>query len=62
MLFKIGVLKNLTILEPLFNKDADVRLQNNHGGCFWIFAAANTFSVESGIYYWQSEAATGAVL
>ena len=25
-------------------------LQNNYGGFFWIFEAANTFLAESGIY------------
>ena len=42
-IFKIGVLKNLGILEPLFNKVAGLLLQNTYGGCFWIFATANTF-------------------
>ena len=40
MLFKIGVLKNFKILEPL---PTGLLLQNTHSGCFWIFAAANTF-------------------
>ena len=43
MFFKIGVLKNFTILELLFNKVAGLLLQNTYGGCFWIFAAANGF-------------------
>ena len=41
--FKIGVLKNLVILEPLSNKVAGLPLQNTYGGCSWIFVAANTF-------------------
>ena len=43
MFFKIGVLKNFAILEPFFNKVADLLLKNTYGGCFWIFVAANTF-------------------
>ena len=69
MFFKIGVLKNFAILEPFFNKVADLLLQtpmvaasgflrqqipfsaevaglllqNTCGGCFRIFAAADTF-------------------
>ena len=42
-IFKIGVLKNLGILEPLFYKVAGLLLQNTYGGCFWIFARVNTF-------------------
>ena len=44
MFFKISVLKNFAILEPLSNnKVAGLLLQNTDGGCFWIFVAANTF-------------------
>ena len=43
MFFKIGALKNFALLEPLFNKDAGLLLQNTHCGWFWIFASANTF-------------------
>ena len=43
MYFKIGVLINFALLEPLLYKDAGLLLQNTYGGCFWIFAAANTF-------------------
>ena len=43
MFFKIGVLKNFAILEPLFNKAAGLLLQNTYGGCFQIFAATNPF-------------------
>ena len=43
MFFKIGVLKNFDILEPLSNKVAGLLLQSNYGSCFWIFAAENTF-------------------
>ena len=42
--FKISVLKNLAILEPLCNnKVADLLLQNTYGDCFWIFVGAGTF-------------------
>ena len=35
MFFKISVLKNLAILEPLFNnKVTDLLLQKTYGGCF----------------------------
>ena len=44
MFIKIGVLKNFTVLEPLYNKVAGVLLQNTYGVCFWNFAAADTFS------------------
>ena len=43
MVFKIDILKSFAILEPLFNKVAGLLLQNTYDGCFWIFAAANTF-------------------
>ena len=44
MFFKISVLKNFAILEPLSNnKVTDLLLQNTYGACFWIFVAANTF-------------------
>ena len=44
MFFKVSVLKNFAILEPLSNnKVADLLLQNACGGCFSIFVAANTF-------------------
>ena len=43
MFFKIGVLKNLAVLKPLSNRVAGLLSQNTYGGCFWIFAAANTF-------------------
>ena len=44
MFFKVSVLKNVIILEPLFNnKVADLLLQNTSGGCFKVFVAANTF-------------------
>ena len=43
--FKISILKNFAILEPLFNnKVADLLLQNTYGGCFWMFVAVYTFS------------------
>ena len=43
MFFKIGVLKNFAVLEPLSNKVAGLLLRNTCGGCFWLFAASNTF-------------------
>ena len=44
MFFKVSVLKNVIILEPLFNnKVADLLLQNPSSGCFKVFVAANTF-------------------
>ena len=43
MFFKRGALKNLSRLEPLSNKVADLLLQNTYGGCFQIFVVANTF-------------------
>ena len=44
IIFKISVLKNFAILEPLSNnKVTDLLLQNTYGGCFWIFVAANIF-------------------
>ena len=43
MFFKVGVLKNFAILEPLLNKVADLLLQNTYGGWIQIFVAANTF-------------------
>ena len=43
MFFKIGVLKNFAILEPLSNKVAGFLLQNTYGGCFWLFVAESTF-------------------
>ena len=49
MFFKISVLRISQHVLAL----AGLLLQNNHCGCFWIFAAAN-FSAESGIYCWQS--------
>ena len=51
MFFKIGDLKNSTILEPLSNIDAGLHFQNTYGGCFWIFEVANTFFAEFGIYH-----------
>ena len=40
MFFKISVLKNFAILEPLSNKPS---FTNTYGGCFWIFVAAIPF-------------------
>ena len=31
------------LLLPYFKKDASLFLQNSYSGCFWIFAAENTF-------------------
>ena len=53
MFFKIGVLKNFELLQPLFNKNVGLLLQNTYCGWFWIFKYF--FSAESGIYYWQSK-------
>ena len=40
---------------PVLLALAGFLLQNTYGGCFWIFAAANTFfSTESDICCWQS--------
>ena len=50
MFFKIGVLKNLAILEPVSNKNAGLLLQNTCGGCFSIFAAANTFFQRNSVF------------
>ena len=51
---KIDVLKHFAILEPFFNKVADLLLQNTCGSCFCILAAANTFfSYKSGTYWRQ---------
>ena len=46
MFFKIDVLENFAILEPLFNKDANLLLQNTYGGCFEIFAVAIFFQLD----------------
>ena len=44
LFFKVSVLKNFAILEPLSsNKFADLLLQNTYGGCFLNFVAGNTF-------------------
>ena len=43
MFFKIVVLKNFAILKPLSNNKVVGLLLQNTYGCFWIFAAANTF-------------------
>ena len=46
LIFRIsrsGVLKNFAILKPLSNKLTGLLIQSTCGGCFWVFAAANTF-------------------
>ena len=44
MFFKIGVLKNFAIFtEKHLGWPLQAVWQNTYGGCFWIFAAANTF-------------------
>ena len=54
MFCQIDVLKHFAILEPFFNKVADLILQNTCGGCFCILAAANTFfSYKSGTHWRQ---------
>ena len=51
MFFKISVLKNFAILEPLSNnKVTDLLLQNTYGACFWIFVAANTFPLLNKVF------------
>ena len=37
MFFKVGVLKNCAILEPVSDKVAGLLLWNTYGRCFWIF-------------------------
>ena len=52
MFFKIGVLKNLATLEPLFNEDAGILLQNNYGtvAVSGFSRQQILFLVESGFY------------
>ena len=61
LFFKISVLKNFAILEPLSsNKFADLLLQNTYGSCFLIFVAGNTFLQLNMVFIADSH--TGSVL
>ena len=51
MFFKISVLKNFAILEPLSNnKVTDFLLQDTYGGCFDFLAGITFLQLEYGIY------------